>query len=194
MTQSRTSYKRWIWLWPRLYTSVRHRRLQRNSGLHYREPLGLLQHLRSLRTGNQQHICQGCSAAPHPGGRTQCPAYSQICFNCQKIGHLGKVSRSRPWQHVLPTNAVQRIPHPGQRGLSTSNADTTRPELDNMKHVASSDPIASPFIRLDVIAANGSCNTKALSDSGAVISAAWKTTLSSLNLPLSYPPRWFLKQ
>jgi len=66
----------------RLYTSVRHRRLQRNIGLHYTVPLRLLQHLRSLHP---------TIAAPHPGGQTQCPAYSQICFNCQKIGHLAKV-------------------------------------------------------------------------------------------------------
>jgi len=74
---------------------------------------------------------------------------------------------------------VQHIPHPGQHGLSTSYADTIHPKLDNIKHVASSDPAL--LIHLDVIAANGSCNTKALPDSGANISAAGKTMLSCLN-------------
>ena len=74
---------------------------------------------------------------------------------------------------------MQRIPHPGQHGLSTSNADTTHPELDNIKHVAFSDPAL--LICLDIIGANGSCTTKALPDSGADISAAGKTMLSSLN-------------
>jgi len=142
MTQLRTSCKRQIWLWPRLYWSVRHRKLQRNSRLHYTVPLRMLQHLRSLRTRNHNQYIKDV-AAPHPGGQTQCLAYSQICFNCQKIGHLAKVCWSRPGQHFPPTNAVQHIPHPGQRGLSTSNADTTHPELDNIKHVASSHP--APF-------------------------------------------------
>jgi len=78
-----------------------------------------------------------------------------------------------------PHKCCACIPHPGQRGLSASNADTSHPELDNIKHVASSDPV--PLIHLDVIAANGSCNTKALPDSGADISAAGKAMLSSLN-------------
>jgi len=49
--------------------------------------------LKKPQNRKPQPICQGCGAAPHPGGRTQCPAYSQIC---QKIGHLAKVCRSRP--------------------------------------------------------------------------------------------------
>ena len=79
---------------------------------------------------------------------------------------------SRPQQHATPTNA-------GQCGLSASNADTTHPELHNIKHVTSSDP--APLIRLDIITANGSCTTKTLLDSGADILAADKTMLSSLN-------------
>ena len=126
------------------------------------------------------HTCQGFGATSHPGGQTQCPAYSQICFNCQKAGHFAKVCQSRPSrQHAFLTTTVQRTSHPAQRGLSTTNADTTHPGLDNIQHVASSDP--APSINLDIIAANGSCNTKALPDSGADISAPGKAMLSTLN-------------
>ena len=39
--------------------------------------------------------CLGCGAKPHLGGRSQCPAYRQICHNCQKIGHYSKVCRGK---------------------------------------------------------------------------------------------------
>ena len=125
-------------------------------------------------------ICQGCSTASHPGGRIHCPAYNQICFNCQKIGHFAKVCRSKlSQQQGTPTTGVQRNPHPGQHSLSTTDVDTTDPRLDNIQYVASSDP--APSIYLDIIATNGCCNTRALPDSGADISAAGKAILSTLN-------------
>ena len=94
--------------------------------------------------------CQGCGAISHPGGRTQCPAYSQICFNCQKVGHFAKVCRSRQSRpQVFPTTAIQRTPHPGQRSLSASIDDTNHPGLDNIQHVASSDP--TPTINLHIV-------------------------------------------
>ena len=122
-----------------------------------------------------------CGAASHPAGRTQCPAYSHICFNCQKVGHFAKVCRSKPSrQHSPFTNMDQRTPHAGHRSLSaTTTEGSPHPELDNIQHVASSDP--APLISLDVISANGSCYTKALPDSSADISAAGKTILSTLN-------------
>ena len=103
---------------------------------------------------------------------TQCPAYSQIC---QKVGHFSKVCRSKPSrQHSPFTNMEQRTTH---CSLSATTTDgSIHPEL---QHVASSDP--APLINLDVISANGSCYTKALPDSGADISAAGKTILSTLN-------------
>ena len=39
--------------------------------------------------------CPGCGTKPHPGGRPQCPAYRQLCHNCQKVGHFAKVCRSK---------------------------------------------------------------------------------------------------
>ena len=115
--------------------------------------------------------CQGCGAISHPDGRTHGPAYSQICFNCQNVGHFAKVCQSRPSRpQAFPITAIQRTPHSGQCNLSASNDDTNHPGLDNIKHVASSDP--APTISLDIIAANGSCKSMALPDSGADISAA----------------------
>jgi len=68
-------------------------------------------------------FCQGCGAASHLGGQTQCPAYNQICFNFHKVGHMAKVCQSRPyWQQGPLTTAVQR---PGQRSLT--EGDTTYP-------------------------------------------------------------------
>ena len=110
----------------------------------------------------------------------KCPAYSQICFNYQKVGHFAKVCRSKPSrQHVPFTTTEQRTPHTGHCSLSATTDNPTHLTLDNIQHVASSDP--APLVNLDVISANGSCNTKALSDSGADISAAGKTILSTLN-------------
>ena len=124
--------------------------------------------------------CQGCGAVSHPAGRTQYPAYSQMCFNCQKVGHFAKVCWSKPSrQHTPFTNTEQRTPHAGHHSLSAITDDPTHPTLDNIQHVASSEP--APLVNLDVISANGSCNTKALPDSGADISAAGKAILSTLN-------------
>ena len=33
---------------------------------------------------------QGSGAAADPAGRSQCPAFSQTCFHCQKVGYLLK--------------------------------------------------------------------------------------------------------
>ena len=91
--------------------------------------------------------CQGCGAVSHPGGQTQCPAHSQICFNCQKVGHFAEVCRSKQSRpQVFPAAAMQRTPHPGQRNLFMSNDDTNHPGLDNIQHVAFSDP--APTINL----------------------------------------------
>ena len=34
--------------------------------------------------------CPGGGAPAHSTDRTQCPAYNQTCFNCQKTGHFTK--------------------------------------------------------------------------------------------------------
>jgi len=38
--------------------------------------------LKKPQNWKPQPICQGCGAASHPGGQTQCPAYIQICLTC----------------------------------------------------------------------------------------------------------------
>jgi len=121
-------------------------------------PMRPLQHLRNLRTGNHNplvkdvvlHITQVSESNAHHTARYASTAKRLVIF--------AKVCRSRPRQHVSPTNGVQRTPHPGQRGFFTSNAGTTHREMDNIKHVTSLDPASS--ISLCVIAANGSFNTK----------------------------------
>ena len=148
--------------------------------LHNPESIAALRKPQNRKSYSSTSTCQGCGAVSHPAGRTQCPGYSQICFNCQKVGHFAKVCRSKPSrQHAPLTNTEQRTPHAGHRSLSATTDDPTHPTLDNIQHVASYDP--APLVNLDVIFANGSCNTKVLPDSGADISAAEKAILSTLN-------------
>ena len=72
---------------------------QRTNVTDHGESVSTLQNTRdkkvnaSLTLSSSQ--CLGCGAKLHPGGRSQCPAYRQICHNCQKIGHYGKVCRGK---------------------------------------------------------------------------------------------------
>ena len=47
----------------------------------------------------KSNTCKGCGSPPHPGGRTNCPAWEKICNSCGIKGHLAAVcqkSRSTP--------------------------------------------------------------------------------------------------
>ena len=87
---------------------------------------------------------------------------------------LPKSKRSKPSrQHSPFINMEQHAPHAGHCSLSATTTDgSPHPELDNIQHVASSDP--APLIGLDVISANGSKHFL----TGADISAAGKTTMN----------------
>ena len=63
------------------------------------EAVAALQRQRNPKSLVPKTTCPGCGAATHPGGRSQCPAYMQTCFQCQKIGHFAKVCRSKPARH-----------------------------------------------------------------------------------------------
>ena len=50
-------------------------------------------------TPKNSNVCKGCGSPPHPGGRTNCPAWGKICNSCRTKGHLAAVcrkSRSTP--------------------------------------------------------------------------------------------------
>ena len=58
---------------------------------HSTESIVALQKSQDWKNCSPASTCQGCGARTHPAGRTQCPAYNQTCFNCQKVGHFTKV-------------------------------------------------------------------------------------------------------
>jgi len=49
----------------------------------------------SFTTPSHSAACPGCGNKPHPGGRTQCPAFGLPCNTCGKLGNFAKVCRSR---------------------------------------------------------------------------------------------------
>ena len=117
--------------------------------------------------------CPGCGARPHPGGRTQCPAYGISCHNYKKIGHFAKVCRSKP------------ISEPNRPDTSASANMLLTPNtmLSNIHHVTSTDP--APNVSVNITSSNGSTLTKALPDSGADISLAGRGILRLLNEKIS---------
>ena len=88
--------------------------------------------------------CQGCGAPAHPAGQSQCPAYHQTCFNCQKVGHFAKVCQSKP---------------PRQSGPSVT---TTYSKISNICHTASSD--TAPLVTVNVTSTKGSSDIQVLPD------------------------------
>ena len=126
--------------------------------------------------------CLGCGAKPHPGGRSQCPAYRQICYNCQKIGHYSKVCRGKLARCRDP-------PSPS----TVNTLQISQHTLSNIRNVASTDP--APLIPISVSSLHGSITIKVLPDSGADISAAGTEILCHLNeyvdnlLPSRITPR-----
>ena len=112
--------------------------------------------------------CPGCGAKPHPGGRSQCPAYGQSCHNCQKIGHYAKVCRGK---------FTRRRDPPSPPTVNT--LQIKHHTLSNIRNVASTDP--APLIPINVTSLHGSITIKVLPDSGADISAAGTEILCCLN-------------
>ena len=113
--------------------------------------------------------CPGCGARPHPGGRTQCPAYGISCHNCKKLGHFAKVCRSKPTSE----------PNRPDTSASANVLLTPNAMLSNIHHVTSTDP--APNVSINITSSNGSTLTKALPDSGADILAAGRGILRLLN-------------
>ena len=111
--------------------------------------------------------CPGCGATVHPAGQSQCLAYGQTCFHCQKIGHFAKVCRSRNLRHnPTPTQAPANTPT--VRHLTISNIQSIKTER-------------APLVKVGIASANGSSELEVLPDSGADISAAGKEILQHLN-------------
>ena len=100
--------------------------------------------------------CPGCGAKPHPGGRSQCPAYGQSCHNYQKIGHYAKVCRGKFTRCRDP-------PSPP----TVNTLQIKQHTLSNIRNVASTDP--APLIPINVTSLHGSITIKVLPDSGADI-------------------------
>ena len=112
--------------------------------------------------------CPGCGAKPHMGGRVRCPAYNQTCHHCNKTGHFARVCRARqtkPTPSQLPGD--QPAPTPSTKQLQTIRQVTTAE--------------TAPTIGIRILTVNGSCDTLALPDSGADISAAGPQLLKLLN-------------
>ena len=127
----------------------------------------------TTQPSKQPVICPGCGSKPHIGGRVRCPAYEQICHHCNKVGHFARVCRAK--KATLP-----RPPPP----VSAKSAQTTWTEdhqqhrLDTITQIAVTEP--APTIEVCICSANGSCDTLALPDSGADISAAGPQLLQLL--------------
>ena len=110
--------------------------------------------------------CPGCGAKPHPGGCPQCPAYRQLCHNCQKVGHFAKVCRSKFARHRDSPSTVNTL-------------QVNQHTLFNIRNVSSTDP--APLIPINISSLHGSITIKVLPDSGADISAAGTEILCRLN-------------
>ena len=145
-----------------------------NLASNYSESVAAL-HNQHKKQYNSPAMCSGCGAKPHPGGRTQCPAYGVACHNCKKIGHFAKVCRSRPTPTLEPNKAVASV--------SVNTPTVPRMMLSNIHHVTSTGP--APTITVNITSPNGSASIQVLPDSGADISAAGKAILNHLNEKIS---------
>ena len=110
------------------------------------EIIGALPKLREKRTmAPPTTLCPGCGAATHQAGRTQCHAYNQACFCCQKVSHFAKVCRSKGTRRSPHTMATQTLAStPTVKLLTTSNIQK-----------ASTDETA-PLLKVHVTSINGS--------------------------------------
>ena len=118
--------------------------------------------------------CPGCGYGPHDGGRRGCPAFTQACRNCGKMGHFGKVCRQ---------------PHPSTRQGPTT-PQTTNPQtstltisdlsLVQLSELAHGSIVPAPTINMQVATCNGQASLEILPDSGADICAAGPQFVHSL--------------
>lgn len=128
------------------------------------EHISLLHRPRDKRTSvSPASTCSGCEATAHPAGRSQCPAYGQTCFHCQKVGHFAKVCRSSNLRNnPTPTQAPANTPT--VLHLTISNIQSVKTEQ-------------APLVKVGITSAYGSSELEVLPDSGADISAAGKEIL-----------------
>ena len=126
-------------------------------------------------------LCLGCGARPHQGGRTQCPAYNQLCRYCHKPGHYARVCHSKQSRELTSSGARPRPVTASTRTIQTGEPHTESypSQLSTIKQVTHTDP--APTITVHISTQHGSCHTDVLPDSGADISAAGKQTLQDLN-------------
>ena len=125
--------------------------------------------------------CPGFGAKPHMGGRVCCPAYNQTCHHCNKTGHFSRVCRARQTK-LTPSKLPgdQPAPTPSTKTLQiTQPNDPHPPQLQTIRQVTAAE--TAPTIGIRILTVNGSCDTLALPDSGADISAAGPQLLKLLN-------------
>ena len=116
---------------------------------------------------SQPLTCPGCGSKPHNGGRARCPAYDQICHHCR---HFARVCRAKT-ANAVPAQATGRRLPPSAKPLhGTWVEDPQSHQLSTIKQVATTEP--APTISIRILSVNGTCDTLALPDSGADISAA----------------------
>ena len=105
--------------------------------------------------------CPGCGNNFHIGGRKNCPAFSQTCRNCGKVGHFGRVCRQR-----LKTKPPTTTNPPHTGSLSVPIIPAT---ISNVGSVPFSP---APKITVQAASSYGRAYIEALPDSGADVCAA----------------------
>ena len=127
--------------------------------IHYTVPLRPLQYLRNLRTGNHNPLVEDVVLHPTQVGESNAQHTARYASTTKRSVILPKCVVA-DLDNTFPPLMVCNAPHI-QDSMAFSPlmlVRTTHPEMDNIKHVTSSDPASS--ISLGVIAANGSFNTK----------------------------------
>ena len=90
-------------------------------------------------------LCPGCGAATHPAGCTQCRAYSQACFCCQKVSYFAKACHSKGTRHNPHTMAMQTL---------ASTATIKHLIISNIQNASANE--AAPLLKVHVTSTNGS--------------------------------------
>ena len=60
------------------------------------------------KTDESPAKCRGCGQAPHPGGRSKCPASKKACNNCGIKGHFVAVCERRSRSNPITTDGQPR--------------------------------------------------------------------------------------